>query len=883
MKAAPTNDNIHVAERLDEIVGGCCGQPTQPADLGDDGCDKSCGLPTYSVNPINMNFKVKDTPMWWDAPVGPSVYMTLLFNSQDSLNNYAPFGEKWSFEYASYLLITPGERIQVKDGDGKLEKFSAPIGGVPTPIPPSGVVYQSPPGDFRVLKQTASHTFILTGQDGTEYQYGIPAAMTGNTSVPLLLKIKDRHENSLSVVHNRNGAVSSITHSALPGKSWSLIYDTINGHSRVERIEDPFGRFCQFRYDSQGRLIGQTDMGYLAYGYSYTVKNSTDTTKAVANVAGGIVTPQLFIERITTPSGTTTVLTEPSDGIDVRSIPYTAEEIAMGYQAYTGYSYPPVGKPMWTNYRITTRDHLNAPTEYYFNGFSSIRYVRNPLQMQRPYGSIRPDQGARTQMTSSLVGGKGDIKTTIDYNGASDVMSSSSKDNYNVSTRLASYVSNGNGGSHYLEYNNQGKPSLIRLNNQSSEDQAINIVYMQPSGIDVDTVKRKIKNADGTFALKTLADYNYFPNRDIQSVTDVNGRVISYLWYPNGLPQQITDSVTGDVIIFGYDAQLRPSTTSINGAIVSTTTYDSIGKGTLQGTLAPSGEYVSFEYDNLNRLTKELRSDNSFTAYQWACCYIEATRYGKMEGAVEKTLRRSVSFHDKRALPLSTTETDGKVTNYAYDILGRLTHLTDPKGMVTQWVYNDAGQVKEKIYADGKKDQFTYRSDNNYGAGNIQTFTNRRNQVTNLSYDYDGQISYSSGQQSVRYQYDSWRRLSQQNLETGSNVTLGAYKFTYDLLGRATSIDGPWTDDTIGYTYYDAGRRVTRTSPGGVQQGTIGDAYGRTSSIFNILGTFTNTYNGVGGPLTQTTQIEGTSGFNTAYTYHPKGENEKLAISPQMI
>ena len=301
---------------------------------------------------------------------------------------------------------------------------------------------------------------------------------------------------------------------------------------------------------------------------------------------------------------------------------------------------------------------------------------------------------------------------------------------------------------------------------------------------------------------------------------------------------------------------------------MSTTTYDAVGKGTLQGYLAPNGEYASFEYDNLNRLTKELRSDNSFTAYQWACCYIEATRYGEMEGAVEKTLRRSVSLHDKRALPISTTETDGKVTSYAYDTLGRLTSLTDPNGRVTQWVYNSAGQVKEKIYADNTKDQFAYRSYNSSGAGKIQSFTNRRNQVTTLSYDYDGQIYYISGQQSVRYQYDSWRRLSEQTQETGTGVTLGAYKFSYDLLGRATNIDGPWTDDTIGYSYNDAARSVTRTSPGGVTQTTVGDAYGRTSSIANILGVFTNTYNGVGGPLTQTTHTGANAGFNTVFTYH---------------
>lgn len=687
--------------------------------------------------------------------------------------------------------------------------------------------------------------------------------------MPLLLKIKDRHDNSLSVVHNSNGAITSITHSALPGKSWSLTYATINGYSRVSRMDDPFGRFCLFSYDTQGRLTGQTDMGGLNYGYGYTVKNTINNN---VNYSGQVVTSQQFIESVTTPSGITSVLTEPADGIDTRSVTYTSEEIAMGYLAYGG-SYPPPGKPMWTNYRITIRDHLNAPTEYYFCGYDSRRYIRDPIQMQRSYGSIRPSQGARVEMYSLLVGGKGDINTTIVYEGETAVMGAYYKGAYNATTRLASEVPDGNGRYHYLEYTTQGKPSLIRLHNQSSEDQTINIDYVQPLGIDVDTVKRKIRNADGTFTLKTLSDYNYYPNRDIQSVTDVNGRVISYLWYPNGLPQQITDSVTGDVITFGYDARLRPTTTSVNGVIVSTTTYDAVGKGTLQGYFAPNGEYASYEYDNLNRLTKELRSDNSFTAYQWACCYIEATRYGKMEGAVEKTLRRSVSLHDKRTLPISTTETDGTVTSYTYDVLGRLTELTNPRGKTTKWIYNSAGQVLEKIYPGVNKEgeRFTYVNYNEPGAGKIKTFTSYRDpdpKVITLNYYYDGQIAEVTGQQTVRYQYDSWRRLSQQIQDTGTGMTSGTYSFTRDLLGRPTSIDGPWADDTIGYAYNDAARSVTRTSPGGLTQTTVGDSYGRTGVIVNILGTFTNTYDGVGGPLTQITHAGANAGFNTAFTYH---------------
>ena len=111
-------------------------------------------MPGWSVNPVNFNFRVSDTPMWWNPPVGPSVSMSLLFNSLDSLNEYESFGEKWSFAYASYLLITPGGQVQVKDGDGRLETFTA---GSPAGIYP--VTRTSPSDDFRQLTEVSDHVF----------------------------------------------------------------------------------------------------------------------------------------------------------------------------------------------------------------------------------------------------------------------------------------------------------------------------------------------------------------------------------------------------------------------------------------------------------------------------------------------------------------------------------------------------------------------------------------------------------------------------------------------------------------------------------------------------------------------------------------------------
>ncbi|MEO5912603.1 MAG: RHS repeat-associated core domain-containing protein [Luteolibacter sp.] len=911
LKPVPANEHIHPAENLDQIIGGCCGQPAQVSNLGkSDGDCKSCGLPSYSVNPINMNFKVIDTPMWWEAPVGPSVNMTLMFNSQDSLNNYIPFGKKWSFEYASYLLITPGARVQVKDGDGRLETFPAPTNVVWTEvegnlIPASyPVTYQSPKGDFRVLTQNSLHEFTLTSQDGTKFQYGIPDAMIPfhdpninpvapppgyvwpeDTSVPLLLSITDRHNNSISITHNTQGAITRISHSALPGGEWNIVYDnTVAGSlSRIVRMDDPFGRSCHFSYDSQGNLSGQIDMGGLVYGYTYTEAQTYDFTIRQVNSSGQWVQPdltsQLFVSSITTPTGKTSIETEPADGFKTMNVTFGA-----GYSyMYPPHDYPNQNQKMWTNYRITVKDHLDNPTEYYFCGLNGNTYIRNPFQMQRAPDKLRPEQGAHMKIGKTLAAGQGVInhKEIFESENISTYYWDVSENYYDQNTRLPSRVPDENGGYNLVDYtgNNQGRPTHIILNGIAAPlppagatdiqtDSTIDFVY-ETNGIDVKTVSRKYLGQN-----KTLVEYKYYTgSRDVEWVTDVNGRKLTYVWYANGLPQRITDSVTGDVVEFSYDSHLRPFKTFLNGIVVATTTYDIDGRGVIDASLSADGQLTYYRYDDLNRLTREVHSDESFEAYDWACCYIETTRYGKMVGSTEKTLRRSITFHDKRALPLFTTETDGSTTRYLFDIAGRLTELTDPKNQVTKWVYNGANQLTDKTYSDLTREVFKYYPvSTGYGGGKISNYTNRREQVTYFSYEYDGQLDSISGQSTVSFDYDSWRRPFKQIQGSGSNVTPGTTTFTHDLLGRLTSIDGPWADDTIGYLYEDADRKVTRNSPGGMSQVTAGDAFGRMKSVANVLGIFTNGYDDtattISTQLNSITHTGADAGFDTAFTYH---------------
>jgi RHS repeat-associated protein len=103
--------------------------------------------------------------------------------------------------------------------------------------------------------------------------------------------------------------------------------------------------------------------------------------------------------------------------------------------------------------------------------------------------------------------------------------------------------------------------------------------------------------------------------------------------------------------------------------------------------------------------------------------------------------------------------------DYEYTAQGRLWKLTTTSG-VTEWTYHPgnvagAGQLKEKIHADGTKQQYTYTT-----AGRILTKTNARGQVA--SYFYTTQLGEVTD---VTY----------------SDPNTPALHYTYDRLGRTKS------------------------------------------------------------------------------------------------
>jgi RHS repeat-associated protein len=511
-------------------------------------------------------------------------------------------------------------------------------------------------------------------------------------------------------------------------------------------------------------------------------------------------------------------------------------------------------------------DPENKTEEYFFDGNSSFGYHRDPIQLNRPAGAlVAPTTGARKRYVYSLVGGvKGKIDLITAYAPDGTSRDTAAYD-YSNTLLKPTAVKGADGNWKSYEYNSNGTLSKLVLPKASypaTDPFKIHHTY-QPNGTDIDKIQRYL---DGT--LRTLLDIDYYSGtRDIQQTNDALARATTYAWHPNGLPQTITDQTTGDILSFDYDqgandADGDPTWRLLrvkrNAVLIQQTEYDPIGRPGIQTDSA--GDYVQSVYDGLNRLQRADFSDDSFIEHIWECCFIGETRSGKVVSGQDRVQERTKFFHDGRGLLIRSIDTAGRITRYGHDDAGRMTTLTDPLDRETEWTFDGYGRPDKKIYPDDSYEQTIWKT-GTYGV--IDKLRNRAAQEFTLGFDANGNPTTFTGPGvAITRTYDGWDRLDTiKDTAYSANV----HNYDYDLINRVTQLDGPWTNDTIGWQYLDTQRKIIRTTPGGVTETIISDTLGRLASIANPLGTYTPGYDGDTARLLTTTH---SGGFNTAYTYH---------------
>ena len=330
---------------MKDTVGGCCGLPSSPDDNGDspnltpcdhcgdvssdssfkppfspilykgDGSDSNRGEPAVSFNRITMNMFVHDTPLWYDTPKGPSVGISMSYNSQDATTQHSALGNKWTLNYGSYLVedtAAGGGRITVFMSDGAQHNY--------TPNGSGG--YNTEVDVHNRLVKLSVTRYELHLQGGGKRVYDIPAGT--NSLQPFLVAQYDQWGYGLTFGYDSQVRLTTITDAN--GKVTTLQYDAGN---HLVRAFDPFGRHASFSYDGNGNLVEVIDMEGHVFQYTYD------------NL--------VRIIQLQTAQGPWNFKHEGPDG-----------------NSQASDTYPAPNGPMWASIRVTVTAPNNGKEEYFY-------------------------------------------------------------------------------------------------------------------------------------------------------------------------------------------------------------------------------------------------------------------------------------------------------------------------------------------------------------------------------------------------------------------------------------------------------------------------------------------------------------------------------------
>ncbi|MDB6065219.1 MAG: repeat protein, partial [Pedosphaera sp.] len=147
---------------------------------------------------------------------------------------------------------------------------------------------------------------------------------------------------------------------------------------------------------------------------------------------------------------------------------------------------------------------------------------------------------------------------------------------------------------------------------------------------------------------------------------------------------------------------------------------------------------------------------------------------------------------------ITVTNANQELTRFAYDAADRIKTLTDGLSHVTTWNYNQFGWLLNKVDATNH----TVLTNGYDANGRLTTRWLPASGKTIYTYDPVGNLTnvdYSTGTiptPAVRFAYDALNRL--RTMADGVGTTTLSNTPT----GQLLSEDGPWTSDTISYTYY---------------------------------------------------------------------------------
>jgi RHS repeat-associated protein len=375
----------------------------------------------------------------------------------------------------------------------------------------------------------------------------------------------------------------------------------------------------------------------------------------------------------------------------------------------------------------------------------------------------------------------------------------------------------------------------------------------------------RTESPNGNFTLTSYNNIGTPANQNIRIVTPKPGATM--------MP---TDGDTANLFGETYmDGLGRTYRTAAKGPTNIETLTTFTKRGTVASQTAPfySGgtQYATtWKYDALDRKIERQHPDSNKVTGAYG---LSSVTTGFQRVTVTDELLRPATIHTDAYG--RTVRSDRKLgsatvsTHYQYDLLGRLTGLTDNGG--NQWTYTYDTLGRRLTANDPDLGSWAYLYDD---ASRLTDQTDAKGQVTHFTYDALGRVltkvaKYGTGsQETTTYTYDEARATYHNvgHLTTAANAA-GTIKYDFDKDGRQVRqqyvVDS--TTHTITDGYDIGGRLLSRTYPDSDSVGTITyDAGGRLKTVPSLV---TDTLYDA---RSQVTSITRANAVNSTYTYSPQ-------------
>lgn len=445
-------------------------------------------------------------------------------------------------------------------------------------------------------------------------------------------------------------------------------------------------------------------------------------------------------------------------------------------------------------------------------------------------------------------------------------------------------------------YDSYGKLNMIK----DSQNNTVNYAYDSEGNV----LTGQIKDSGGTLqgnlgyqydALNRLttvakpdnssAQYTYDSRGSRLTVRDPNSAITTYSY--DTLSRLISIVQPGNVTTaFGYDKNNNLSTvTDANNAttqykyddarrvyqVISpdtgTTTYHYDPAGNMVSKTDAKGVTISYSYDALNRLTTIDYPTDVDTVYTYDTCVNGKGRLCAMADA-------------------------SGTTSYEYSPKGQVTKETkviDSHTYITQYTYDQNGNMKTMTYPSGQVITYNYTNDRA-----TSVLNGAANLATNIAYKPFGgmsAITYGNGLSSS-ITYDTQYRLATLTTGTFQNLTYGydyngnitsitpGKTYTYDALDRLGTATGTW--GSLGWTYDGVGNRLTENANNYTYTPNTNKLFSANGTVFGYdnngntttQGTWVYTYN-----QNQRLVQVGDGSTTANYTYNGNGQRVKKNVN----